>query len=218
MDAVIAIEEIAAVCPRSADVVQAGNFGAIRVLAQFATPEQKERYLAPLLDGDGSDLRRDDRARRRLGGDRADDDGDARRRRLPDQRRQDLHDARTARVVFLVYVRFGPGVDGIGSVLIERGRRGLQLRCAGQASSAARTGIRSASTTSTCPPENVLLGPGGFKKQMGGFNVERIGNTARSLALGRYSYELAREHAHDAQAVRPPAVPSSRACSGSSRT
>ncbi|RYE39693.1 MAG: acyl-CoA dehydrogenase family protein, partial [Hyphomicrobiales bacterium] len=43
MDAVLAIEQIAAECPRSADVVQAGNFGALRVLANFATPEQKER-------------------------------------------------------------------------------------------------------------------------------------------------------------------------------
>ena len=33
MDAVIAIETVAAVCPRSADVIQAGNFGPIRVLA-----------------------------------------------------------------------------------------------------------------------------------------------------------------------------------------
>ncbi|MGA8006470.1 MAG: acyl-CoA dehydrogenase, partial [Burkholderiales bacterium] len=45
------------------------------------------------------------------------------------------------------------------------------------------------------PPERVLLGPGGFKKQIAGFNVERIGNTARSLALGRYAYEEARRWA-----------------------
>src|SRR4051812_27512618 len=53
MDGVLAIEQIAAVCPRSADVVQAGNFGAMRVLAQFGSPEQKERYLVPLLQGKG---------------------------------------------------------------------------------------------------------------------------------------------------------------------
>ena len=47
MDAVIAIETVALVCPRSADVVQAGNFGAIRVLAEYGTDEQKERYPAP---------------------------------------------------------------------------------------------------------------------------------------------------------------------------
>ena len=45
------------------------------------------------------------------------------------------------------------------------------------------------------PAENVLLGPGGFKKQMAGFNIERLGNTARSLAFGRYAFNKAREHA-----------------------
>ncbi|MEA3157236.1 MAG: hypothetical protein QOK44_4825, partial [Betaproteobacteria bacterium] len=52
MDAVLAIEEIARYCPRSADVIQEGNFGAIRVLAHFATEDQKKRYLAPLLRGE----------------------------------------------------------------------------------------------------------------------------------------------------------------------
>jgi alkylation response protein AidB-like acyl-CoA dehydrogenase len=45
------------------------------------------------------------------------------------------------------------------------------------------------------PADHVLLGEGGFKKQIAGFNVERIGNTARSLALGRYAYERARQWA-----------------------
>jgi len=40
----------------------------------------------------------------------------------------------------------------------------------------------------------VLLGPGGFKKQISGFNVERIGNAARALAFGRYAFNKAREH------------------------
>src|SRR5262249_52838729 len=35
MDAVIAIEQIASVCPRSADVVQFGNFGPIRAFAEY---------------------------------------------------------------------------------------------------------------------------------------------------------------------------------------
>ena len=42
---------------------------------------------------------------------------------------------------------------------------------------------------------NVLLGPGGFKKQISGFNVERLGNASRALALGRHAFNLAREHA-----------------------
>ena len=35
----------------SADVVQAGNFGAIRTFAQYATEEQKSRFLPDLLAG-----------------------------------------------------------------------------------------------------------------------------------------------------------------------
>src|SRR5215210_1572111 len=51
MDAVIAIEQVALVCPRSADVVQFGNFGPIRTFAEYATPAQKERWLPALLSG-----------------------------------------------------------------------------------------------------------------------------------------------------------------------
>src|SRR6185503_15941946 len=52
MDAVIAIEAVASACPRSADVVQAGNFGAIRVLAEYGSPFQKDKYLKRLLAGE----------------------------------------------------------------------------------------------------------------------------------------------------------------------
>src|SRR5204862_5712022 len=51
MDAVIAIEQTAAVCPRSADVVQFGNFGPIRTFSEYATSEQKKRWLPELLSG-----------------------------------------------------------------------------------------------------------------------------------------------------------------------
>ncbi|HUN48852.1 MAG TPA: acyl-CoA dehydrogenase, partial [Stellaceae bacterium] len=46
-------------------------------------------------------------------------------------------------------------------------------------------------------PENLLLGPGGFKKQIQGFNVERIGNAARALAVGRLAFNIARDHAKE---------------------
>jgi len=49
MDAVIAIEQVAAVCPRSSDVVQFGNFGPIRTFAEYGTPQQKARWLPDLL-------------------------------------------------------------------------------------------------------------------------------------------------------------------------
>src|SRR5712671_282938 len=52
IDAVIAIETIASVCPRSADVVQAGNFGPIRVLAEYGSASQKQKFLQRLLAGE----------------------------------------------------------------------------------------------------------------------------------------------------------------------
>ena len=119
MDAVIAIETVAQVCPRSADVVQAGNFGAIRVLAEYGTADQKQRYLRRLLSGDGvicvgmtepeagsavTDLKT-----------RATPDGQG--YRVSGEKVFTTH-AQYADVM-LTYVRFGPGVGGIGSVLID---------------------------------------------------------------------------------------------------
>ena len=51
MDAVIAIETVARICPKSADVIQATNFGPIRTFVEYATDEQKARWLPDLLAG-----------------------------------------------------------------------------------------------------------------------------------------------------------------------
>ncbi|HEY2527875.1 MAG TPA: acyl-CoA dehydrogenase family protein, partial [Xanthobacteraceae bacterium] len=51
MDAVIAIEQVAAECPRSADAAQFGSFGPIRTFAEYGTPAQKARWLEPLIAG-----------------------------------------------------------------------------------------------------------------------------------------------------------------------
>src|SRR6266436_1761515 len=148
IDAVIAIETIASVCPRSADVVQAGNFGPIRVLAEYGTPGQKRKFLKRLLAGESvisvgmtepeagsavTDLRT-----------AATPEGDG--YRVNGSKVFTTH-AQHAEVI-LTYVRYGPGVGGIGSVLIDAKAKG-----------------------------------------------ERFGNAARSLALGRYAYERAREWA-----------------------
>lgn len=194
MDAVIAIETVAQVCPRSADVVQAGNFGAIRVLAEYGTEDQKKRYLKRLLSGEGvicvgmtepeagsavTDLRAT-----------AKPDGDG--YRVSGEKIFTTH-APYADVI-LVYVRYGPGVNGIGSVLIERTAPGVEQGKASRFMNGEEW-VTTWFDNVYVPPENVVLREGGFKKQIAGFNVERIGNTARSLALGRYCYETARQWA-----------------------
>jgi alkylation response protein AidB-like acyl-CoA dehydrogenase len=191
MDAVIAIETVASVCPRSADVVQAGNFGAIRVLAEYGSRAQKEKYLRRLLSGEG--LISVGMTEPEAGSAATDLATSAR----PHGSGYVVSGSKVFTThapyadVILAYVRFGPGVGGIGSVLIDTKWPGV------------RFGKRSAFMSGEewaqmyfedveVPADMVVLKEGGFKKQIAGFNVERIGNTARSLALGRYAYESAR--------------------------
>lgn len=194
MDAVIAIEQVASVCPRSADVVQAGNFGAIRTFAQFATEQQQADYLAPLLSGDGliavamTEPGAGSAVTELTTTAVADGDGF----RISGQKIFTTHGLHAT--VFLVYVRYGPGTGNIGSVLIERGQEGFTFGKPVRFMSGEEWNPLFFDNVYV-PKEKVLLGPGGFKQQMAGFNVERIGNTARSLALGRYAFQRAVEHA-----------------------
>jgi alkylation response protein AidB-like acyl-CoA dehydrogenase len=194
MDAVITIEEVAAACPRSADVVQFGNFGPIRTFAEYGTPAQKSRWLGELLGG---------RMVMSLG--MTEPDAGSALTDLATSARADgsSYVVNGSKVfstfspdaqIFLVYLRFGPGVGGIGSVLIERGTPGFSVG-APRAFMSDEEWCELHFEDCRVPAENVLLGPGGFKKQMGGFNVERLGNTARSLAYGRYAFNAARHYA-----------------------
>ena len=194
MDAIIAIEQVAAVCPRSADVVQFGNFGPIRTFAEYATQQQKARWLPDLLAG---------RMVMSLGiseagaGSAATDLKTTARR---DGSRYLINGSKLFSTfspdaaIFLIYVRYGPGLGGIGSVIIERDTPGFNIGAPSRFMSGEEW-CELHFDNCRIPAENVLLGPGGFKKQMAGFNIERLGNSARSLAFGRYAFEKARAHA-----------------------
>ena len=197
-DAVIAIEQVAAICPRSADVVQFGNFGPMRTFAEYATQQQKARWLPDLLQG---------RMVMSLGITESDAGSaatDLKTSAKPDGADYIINGSKVFSTfspdaaIFLIYVRYAPGLGGIGSVIVERGAPGFAI---GRPS-------RFMSGEEWCelhfencriPAENVLLGPGGFKKQMAGFNIERLGNAARSLAFGRYAFNKAREYASSRQ-------------------
>ena len=194
MHAVLAIQEIALVCPKSADIVQAGNFGPIRTFVEYASAEQKDRFLPDLLGG-----------RKLISLGMTEPDAGSAVTELKTSARQDgggylingskifsTHSPEAE--VFLVYVRFGPGIDGIGSVLVERGTPGFTV---GKPASFMNGEQWSQLyfEDARIPAKNVLLGPGGFKKQISGFNVERLGNASRSLALGRHAFNVAKAHA-----------------------
>jgi alkylation response protein AidB-like acyl-CoA dehydrogenase len=194
MDAILAIEAVAESCPKSADVVQAGNFGPVRVLAEYGNRDQKDRYLRKILGGEsvicvgmtepeaGSAVT------------------DLKTTATPDGAGYRVNGIKVFQThagyaeVMLTYVRFGPGVDGIGSVLIPRDAPGFRQGAPSRFVNGDEW-VQTYLDNVYVGPENVLLKEGGFRKQIAGFNVERIGNTARSLALGRYCYEQARQWA-----------------------
>ncbi|WP_433869154.1 acyl-CoA dehydrogenase family protein [Saccharopolyspora sp. CA-218241] len=191
--AVAVIQGVAQHCPKSADILQAGNFGAIRTFAQFATPEQKAAYLPDLLAGQalislGMSEPEAGSAATELTTSVVEDGDEL---VLNGTKIWGTHSPDAT--LFLVYARFGPGTGGIGSVLVERGDPGFTL---GEPSSYMSGEQWAQLYFDDCriPRSRILLGPGGFKKQMSGFNVERIGNASRSLALGRLAFDLAREH------------------------
>ncbi len=194
MQAVLAIQQVALACPKSADIVQAGNFGPIRTFVEYATPHQKERFLPDLLAG-----------RKVIALGMTEPDAGSAVTELRTSARTEgngwllkgskIFSTNSPEAeLFLVYVRFGPGVDGIGSVLVERGTPGFTV---GKPASFmnGEQWCPLYFEDARIPADNVLLGPGGFKKQISGFNVERLGNASRSLALGRYAFNAAREHA-----------------------
>ncbi|HXU40987.1 MAG TPA: acyl-CoA dehydrogenase family protein [Burkholderiales bacterium] len=188
MDAVLAIEAVASACPRSADVIQAGNFGPIRVLAEYGSASQKQ-HLKKLLAGEAviSVGMTEPEAGSAVTDLATKATRDGKGWRVSGSKIFTTHSAYAD--LILTYVRFGPGVGGIGSVLVEakdvrRGRKSHFM--------SGEEWAELHFDNVFVPEAMVLLGEGGFKKQIAGFNVERIGNAARSLALGRYAFEQAR--------------------------
>ena len=194
MDAVLAIEQVALICPRSADVIQAGSFGPIRTFAEYASNYQKEKYLKKLLNGDmviGLGMTEPNA-------------GSA----VTDLTTKASQDGKGFRVsgskvftsnspdadIFLIYVRYHEGINGIGSVIMDTSMPGFSK---GKSSKYTNGEEWCALYFDNVyiPEENILLGPGGFKKQISGFNAERIGNSARSLALGEFAFNVAKEYA-----------------------
>ena len=194
MDAVLAIEQVALICPRSADVIQAGSFGPIRTFAEYATDYQKEKYLKKLLNGEmviGLGMTEPNA-------------GSA----VTDLTTKAVQDGKGFRVsgskvftsnspdadIFLIYVRYHEGINGIGSVIMDTSMPGFSKGKSSKYTNGEEWCALYFDNVYIAE-ENVLLGPGGFKKQISGFNAERIGNSARSLALGEFAFNVAKEYA-----------------------
>jgi len=198
MEAVIAIEAVARLCPKSADVVQATNFGPIRTFAEYASDGQKDRWLPDLLAGTSviavcmSEPDAGSAATDLTTAATPAAEGGRDGYRLNGSKVFSTNSPEAA--VYLVYCRFGPGVGGIGSVLVPRDAPGLTL---GKPSRflTGEDWVQLYFEDCFVPDEDVLLPAGGFRKQIQGFNAERIGNAARSLGVAQCAFDLAKVQA-----------------------
>jgi alkylation response protein AidB-like acyl-CoA dehydrogenase len=196
LDAVLAIETVAQVCPHAGDCVQALNFGAIQQLARHGAPALKERYLRPCLAGErlitiamsepeaGSAVT-DLRASARREGDAVVVNG------------RKLFTTNAAEAdTFVVWVKFGASSRTAGAVLVERGTAGFTVDSTHRFMSGEPYGMLYLDDCRV-PAENVLLDEDGFGKMLAVFNVERLGNASRSLALGQAAFEMAVDYARE---------------------
>lgn len=196
MEAIIVMEEIAKVCPSTADMFQVGNFGAIRQLAAYGSPALKARVLPEILAGEklisvamtepnAGSATTDLETRARIEGDKVIVNG---------SKVFNTHGPHNQ--YYVVWVRFGEDVKSSGAILIERDMPGFVL---GKTETHMSGEEHCALFFEDCevPVENILVPENGFKKLFTMFNIERMGNTSRSLALAQAAFDLAVEHAKE---------------------
>jgi butyryl-CoA dehydrogenase len=187
-DSLLVIEEIAKENQVAAFQVFEANTGPARVIDLFGTDEQKARFLPPIIEGqktmavaisepdagsaatdittkavrDGDDYVVTGMKRWCSGGGHAEQ--------------------------YLVYVRLTEelGSKAIGAVVIDAGTPGFT--CGPQERLMGFRGIPSADLffdDVRIPAENVVVGPGGFRKLFTAFSIERLGNATMALAIGQ---------------------------------
>lgn len=193
IDAILVLEAVTMVEPRAGDVVQATNFGAIRQIAALGSSELKARYLQPVLSGEGvtsvaiseaeaGSAVSEMRATAVVEGDEVVVSG------------AKLFNTNGPWAThYVVWARFSGGRDGIGAVVVDSTTPGFsrgktEHYLSGEAHCALYfDGCR-------VPRQNVLSESGGLRRLLPIFNVERLGNAARSLACGQRALDLAAEH------------------------
>ncbi len=198
LDAILCIEQLARVSPLCAAGVFESNVGPVRVIEQFGTDQQKDRWLPLVCRGEmeisigmsepeaGSaltDLRtKVEKVENgyRINGSKAWCTGGGHSR------------------AYLVYCRMGdkPGPKGIAGILVEKDTPGLTFGM--QERFLGMRGFPSSSLffeDCVVPEENMIIPPGGFGMLMDCFNIERCGNATMALGIATGALEFATQYA-----------------------
>jgi alkylation response protein AidB-like acyl-CoA dehydrogenase len=193
MDSVIVMEQIAGVNPAAGDVIQATNFGPIRQLAIFGSPELKERYLKPLLRVEGlisigmSEPEAGSAATELQTVARVDG------KEIVINGQKLWNSSGPHATCVAAWVRFGPGNSNVGVVLVPCDAPGFSKGPPERFTSGEQ---HCALYFDDCrvPIGNVLIERDAFRHMFPVFNLERIGNATRALTLGQAAFGLCVEH------------------------
>src|SRR5579859_6907585 len=196
LDAVLVLETVAEVNVAAGDCVQALNFGAIQQVAAHGTPDIVQRFLRPVLSGtklvtiamtepDAGSAVTDLRTRAVRKG-----SGVALNGQKIFTTNADSAD------YFVVWSRFGPEPRDAGAVIVERGTPGFTIDSTHRFGSGESYGVLYFEDCEVAD-SNVLLDTDGFQKMLMVFNIERLGNATRSLAVGQAALTLALKHVRE---------------------
>jgi len=197
MDALIVIEELAKECRPAAFEVFEHNTGPVRVLEFFGTEEQKQTYLRASAVGeltmavgisepDAGSAATDMKTKAVLDGDEYVINGN---KRWISGGGHASH--------YLLYCRLSdePGAKGIGALIVDKNTPGVSFGA--QERLMGFRGIPSADIyfdDARVPAENLVVGPGDFKKLFEVFSIERLGNSTMSLSIGQASLDRAKAY------------------------
>jgi butyryl-CoA dehydrogenase len=202
LDSLLVIEEIAKQNQIPAFQVFEANTGPTRVIDLFGSPDQKARFLPPIISGEAT-----------MAVAISEPDAGSAATDLTTW----AHRAGDEYVVngmkrwcsegghaeyYLVYVRLTdePGSRGIGALVAEKETPGLtfgpQERLMGF------HGIPSADMffdNARVPVENLIIGPGGFRDLFTAFSIERLGNATMSLSIGQACLDRTAKYVEERQ-------------------
>lgn len=203
VEALIVMEEIAKVCPHTADMFQVGNFGAIRQLAAYGSEKLKQRVLPEILTGkalisigmtepNAGSATTDLATTARIDGDKVIING---------SKAFNTHAPHNS--YFVIWVRFGKDTASSGAILVERGSPGFEI---GKEERHMSGESYASLYFDNCevPTDNILVSDNGFRKLFTMFNVERLGNATRALSLAQAAFNMSVEHAKEREQFGKP--------------
>lgn len=192
-DAVLVVENAGIVNPNAGDACQALNFGAIQQISRAESDFVRDTYLRPCLEGRAltAVAMTEPEAGSAVGEMRttADVRGDTvviNGRKIFTTHGGDAN-------FFVVWAKFA---GKIGAVVVESGSPGFSINSKNTFLSGEHYGILQFDDC-VVPRAQVLVEGAGLRALLPVFNVERLGNAARSLALGQAAFDLAVRHAFE---------------------